>query len=131
MKPATWNWFALLGDDPRPLFAFPGIWRRYNGPLKKKGANVDIELFAFLTTTPNDVVAKVNHERMPVLLDREEQFETWLKGSSKEAFALARQYPAANMRLVQSGLDKEDLLGREAAHPLPPSSLPLGHLFNS
>jgi hypothetical protein len=26
------RWFALKGDEPRPLFAFPGIWwRRYRG----------------------------------------------------------------------------------------------------
>jgi len=27
VKPATWHWFAIKGDDPRPLFAFAGIWR--------------------------------------------------------------------------------------------------------
>ena len=36
-KPASWHWFALKGDDPRPAFAFPGIWRRYNGPIRKNG----------------------------------------------------------------------------------------------
>src|SRR5262245_19336510 len=29
VKPATWHWFSLKGTDERPLFAFPGIWRRY------------------------------------------------------------------------------------------------------
>jgi putative SOS response-associated peptidase YedK len=111
VKPATWNWFAIRdGQDARPLFAFPGIWRRYQGPVKKDGPNVDIETYAFLTTTPNPLVATINHERMPVLLTREEEFETWLKGSPEEAFALARQYPAEKMRLVQEGFDKEDLL---------------------
>jgi putative SOS response-associated peptidase YedK len=47
---------------------------------------------------------------MPVLLTREEEFETWLKGSPDEAFALMREYPAEKMRLVQEGFDKEDLL---------------------
>jgi putative SOS response-associated peptidase YedK len=46
-----------------PLFAFPGIWRRYTGPVKKDGPNVDIETYAFLTTTPNRLVATINHER--------------------------------------------------------------------
>ena len=41
MKPATWDWFALNGDEHRPLFAFPGVWTRYRGPLKKEGENVD------------------------------------------------------------------------------------------
>jgi putative SOS response-associated peptidase YedK len=111
VKPATWNWFALEGEEDRPLFAFPGIWRRYRGPIKKDGPPVEIETYAFLTTTPNPLVATVNHERMPVLLAREEEFETWLKSPVDEAFALAREYPAERMALVQKGYDKEDLLG--------------------
>ena len=109
VKPATWHWFAIKGDDPRPLFAFPGIWRRYLGPMKKDGPNVDIETYSFLTTTPNPLVGMINHERMPVLLTQEEEFESWLRGSPDEAFALAREYPADQMRIVQEGLDKEDL----------------------
>ena len=73
VKPATWHWFALQGQDDRPMFVFPGIWRRYQGPVKKDGPKVDIEVYAFLTTTPNNLVATINHERMPVLLTREEE----------------------------------------------------------
>jgi putative SOS response-associated peptidase YedK len=47
---------------------------------------------------------------MPVLLTREDEFEAWLKGSPDEAFALAGEYPAGEMRIVQEGFDKEDLL---------------------
>ena len=47
---------------------------------------------------------------MPVLLTREEEFEAWLRGSPDETFALAHEYPAEEMRIVQEGLDKEDLL---------------------
>jgi len=61
---------------PRPAFAFAGIWRRYSGPVKKDGQNVDLEVYSFPTTTPNTLVSKINHERMPVILTREEQFET-------------------------------------------------------
>lgn len=110
VKPATWHWFAIKGGEVRPLFAFPGIWKRYRGPVKKDGANVDIETYSFLTTTPNTLVATINHERMPVLLTREEEFETWLRGSADEAFALAREYPPEHMRIVQEGAEKEDLL---------------------
>lgn len=63
-----------------------------------------------LTTTPNPLVATINHERMPVLLTREEEFYTWLRGSAEEAFSLAGEYPAEQMRIVQEGFDKEDLL---------------------
>ena len=109
VRPATWHWFSINGTEPRPLFAFPGIWRRYTGPVKKDGPNVDIETYAFLTTTPNSLVSTINHERMPVLLTREEEFETWLRAPAAEAVALAREYPPEEMRIVQEGLGKEDL----------------------
>ena len=78
--------------------------------MKKDGPNVDIETYSFLTTTPNSLVSTINHERMPVLLTREDQFETWLTGSPDDAFALAREHPPEAMRIVQEGFDKEDLL---------------------
>ena len=52
----------------------------------------------------------INHERMPVLLSEEAEFETWLSGSPEEAFALARSFDPAQMRIVQSGFEKKDLL---------------------
>lgn len=110
VKPATWHWFSLKGADSRPMFAFPGIWRHYKGPMKKDGPNVELDTYSFLTTTPNSLVATINHERMPVLLTREEEFDTWLLGSADEAFALAREYPPEKMRIVQEGFKKEDLL---------------------
>ena len=47
---------------------------------------------------------------MPALLTREEEFETWLRGSTKEVFALAREYPPERMRIVQEGFGKQDLV---------------------
>jgi putative SOS response-associated peptidase YedK len=47
---------------------------------------------------------------MPVLLTKEQEFESWLSGSSDDAFALAREYPPDKMRIVQEGFMKEDLL---------------------
>ena len=108
VKPATWHWFSLKGSEARPLFAFPGIWRKYQGPLKKDGPKVEVETYAFLTTTPNSLVATVNHERMPVLLTREEEFDIWLRASLDEAFTLAREHPAEGMRIAQEGFFKED-----------------------
>ena len=109
-KPATWHWFALRGDEPRPLFAFPGIWRRYRGPIRKNGEHVEQDVFSFMTTLPNDLVGTINHERMPVLLSTDAEFDTWLTGSPEAAFSLARSYPSDEMRIVQSGLTKEDQL---------------------
>jgi putative SOS response-associated peptidase YedK len=110
VKPAVWHWFAINGDDERPLFAFPGVWTRYRGPLKKNGENVDQEVFAFMTTEPNELTVSINHERMPVLMSDPADFETWLSGSTDDAFRLARSYAAEQMRIVQFGAEREDLL---------------------
>ncbi|HML27619.1 MAG TPA: SOS response-associated peptidase family protein [Hyphomicrobium sp.] len=109
-KPAGWHWFAVNGENDRELFAFAGIWQRWYGPIKKDGQNVELDVYAFMTTTPNALTVSINHERMPVLLSGEEEFETWLSGTTGEAFALARSFDPARMRIVQSGLEKKDLL---------------------
>jgi putative SOS response-associated peptidase YedK len=110
VKPSTWNWFTIAGDIPRPLFAFAGLWRRHVGPIKKDGPSVELHVFSFMTTTPNALVETVNHERMPVLLTSEAEHDTWMNGSTEDAFALCRPYPPDQMRLVQTGYEKRDLL---------------------
>lgn len=65
--------------------------------------------FAFIDF-PEGAADGVNHERMPVLLSEEADFETWLSGSPAEAFALARSCDPGAMRIVQSGFEKKDLL---------------------
>ena len=109
-KPATWHWFALKGGEPRPLFAFPGLWRTWHGPTRKNGPNITQEVFSFMTTLPNTLATTVNDERMPVLLTEEAELETWLSGTPEEAFRLIRSLDADAMHIVQSGFDKEDLL---------------------
>ena len=91
-SPATWYRFASYSEHERP----------------------QIDTYAFMTTEPNALTRAINHERMPVLLSGEDQFETWLSGPVEEAFALARSFDPCAMRVVQSGKEKEDLLGRPA-----------------
>ena len=50
--------------------------------MKKDGPNVEIDVYSFMTTAPNALTDSINHERMPVLLSDEADFETWLSGSS-------------------------------------------------
>ena len=57
------HWFAVKGNEPRPLFAFAGIWRSCNGPVKKDGPTVSIETYAFMMTPANAVAASINHDR--------------------------------------------------------------------
>lgn len=116
LKPASWWWHALEAeDDDRPLGAFPGIWRDYEGPIKKDGEAVRQRVFAFMTCEPNTLESARAHERMPVLLRKDEEFETWLRGSEAEALALAKPYPAQSMRVVQKGAARKDLLGQSLA----------------
>lgn len=119
-KPAQWHWFAVNGDDDRRMFAFPGIWLRWKGPVKKDGPSIELDVYSFMTTEPNVLTVSINHERMPVLLSEEAEFEAWLSGASAAAFALARSFDPAQMRIVQSGKDKEDLLGQARTIEPPP-----------
>ena len=67
-----------------------------------------------MTTTPNYLVATVNHERMPVLLTRPGEFDVWMRGPVQEAMSLAREYPPDQMQIVQTSYEKEDQLVQEA-----------------
>jgi putative SOS response-associated peptidase YedK len=89
-KPARWHWFALKGDEPRPMFAFAGIYRQWKGPIKKAGPNVDVEVFSFMTTEPNSLTTTINHERSPVLLIEEAECNAWLTGTPEEASRLMK-----------------------------------------
>lgn len=68
---------------------------------------VDLDVLAFLTTRPNEIVRPVHPDRMPVILAPED-YETWLTGNADAAFALAKPFPAEKMRVVKAGAEKED-----------------------
>lgn len=105
-EPATYHWFALAGDEPRPPFAFAGLWRGFRGVYR--GELVEIETYTIVTTRPNSLVAPVHPDRMPVILP-EERYEAWLLAPTEDAFALIEPYPADTMRVVKSGKgEKED-----------------------
>jgi putative SOS response-associated peptidase YedK len=70
----------------------------------------DIEVCSFLTTLPNALTQTVNHERSPVILTEDEQFEQWLCGTPAEAFSLVQPFDAERMRIVQEGFEKRYLL---------------------
>ena len=105
--PAVWHWFALRGDEPRPLFAFAGLWRSWKGPLKQDAEPVEMDVYAFLTTTPNEVVRPIHPTRMPVMLAGADQFDAWLEGLADEAYQLARPIAPSAMYIVSKG-DKKD-----------------------
>jgi putative SOS response-associated peptidase YedK len=66
-------WFAL--DESRPLFAFAGIWGEYRGDrgTKSKPIPGPHNVYGFLTTSPNAVVAPIHPKAMPVILTTDEE----------------------------------------------------------
>ena len=109
--PATWHWFALTGDEPRPLFAFAGLWQRWRGPVRKEGPAVEIDVYSFMTTRPNALTASINHERSPVVLAGVDQHAAWLGRDEQAALVSLQPFPGERMRIVQEGFEKKDLLG--------------------
>lgn len=96
-------WFAL--DDDRPLFAFAGLWTPWRGARGPKSAPVegDHELFGFLTTEANAVVAPIHPKAMPVILTSPAEVDLWLEGETPGVLALQRPSPDDALRIVASG----------------------------
>ena len=97
-------WFAL--DEGRPLAFFAGIWTRWTSVRKVKEGETT-NLFAFLTTEPNAVVAPIHPKAMPVILTRPDEIEAWLVASIAEVLKLQRPLPDDALRIVARG-SKED-----------------------
>lgn len=53
----------------------------------------DHEVYGFMTTKPNDLVAGIHEKAMPVMLTTPEQIETWLTAPWSEAKRLQRTAP--------------------------------------
>jgi putative SOS response-associated peptidase YedK len=98
-------WFAL--DDSRPLAVFAGIWTRWTSVRKVREGETTNDLFAFLTTEPNAVVAPIHPKAMPVILTRPDEIATWMTAPAKEALALQRPLPDGALRIVARG-QKQD-----------------------
>jgi putative SOS response-associated peptidase YedK len=103
----TPTWFAL--SEERPLFAFAGLWTRWHGTRGPKSAPVDgeHELFGFLTTEANAIVAPIHPKAMPVVLTRPEEIDLWLEGKTIEALKLQRPLPDDALRIVARGLPED------------------------
>ncbi|KQI69173.1 hypothetical protein AN189_06280 [Loktanella sp. 3ANDIMAR09] len=99
-NPATYVWFGVRGDGPRPPFAFAGIWRAFEGNYG--GEAREMLTSSMVTTTPNDLVRDTHPDRMPMILAPED-YAQWLEGTPDEAFDLIKPYLADRMLIHQSG----------------------------
>jgi putative SOS response-associated peptidase YedK len=89
--PFPWHYFQLKDDQ---LFGFAGLYDKWTD---KKTGN-EIYSYTIITTTPNALVGKY-HERMPVILERDDE-ETWINPDITEPeqlLPLLKPYPADKM----------------------------------
>jgi putative SOS response-associated peptidase YedK len=108
------------------LFAFAGLWDRWRSP------DGEWITFSILTTTPN-VVTSTIHDRMPVIVAKED-YDLWLDPGLQNPAAvsdLLKPFGRAPMRCypVSDRINRVQNDDAECAAPITPQSHPQGQLF--
>jgi putative SOS response-associated peptidase YedK len=99
-------WFAF--DADRPLAFFAGIWApQWTSVRKVKEGAVTVDLFAFLTTTPNAEVGLIHSKAMPVILRTPEEIETWMTAPWEVEQQLHRPQPDGVLQVIARGVKQD------------------------
>jgi putative SOS response-associated peptidase YedK len=92
----TPTWFAL-SEDRR---CSPSRDCGPAGGPKSAPVEGELELFGFLTTEANSIVAPIHPKAMPVVLATAEEFDLWLEGETVESLKLQRPLPDGMLDIV-------------------------------
>jgi putative SOS response-associated peptidase YedK len=98
-------WFAL--DESRPLACFAGIWTNWTSVRKVREGETTNDLFAFLTTEPNQLIATYHPKAMPVILTTQAEIDTWMDASTPIALQLQRPLPHTALVVVARGTKQD------------------------
>ncbi|MBO9708086.1 MAG: SOS response-associated peptidase family protein [Caulobacter sp.] len=93
-------WFSL--NDERPLAYFAGVWTPHACVKKIKTGWEECEVYGFLTTEANAVVAPFHSKAMPVFLRTAEEVDVWLRAPWAEAASLQRPLPETDLRVIET-----------------------------
>ena len=100
-------WFAL--SEERPLAFFAGIWTpEWKSVRKVKEGETTNDLFAFLTTEPNEEVGAIHPKAMPVILTTSEEIERGMTAPTEDALRLQRPLNDGALTVVARGPNKDE-----------------------
>ena len=94
-------WFAAA--ESRPLRFFAGLWTSWTSVRKVREGEITADLFGFLTTEANTVVAPVHPKAMPVILETADEIALWLEGDWEAASVLQRPLDPDHLMSLQAG----------------------------
>ena len=109
-KPARWHWFALKARRAAPALRFP----RHLSAVERPDQEGWPERRYRDVLISDDAAQRLDRDHQPRAqpgaADRGRRVSTWLTGTPEEAFGLIKASDPASMEIVQSGLEKKDLL---------------------